>query len=478
MSKSNQTQGTPVAPQSTAYYRGKEAIWRKSAFGCGTVGYNLIWMVVSSYLMFFMTDVALVPATAVSALFLGCRLWDAVNDPMIGLLADHTRSRFGRYRPWLIMGPLVLLPSVILLFWAHPTWSESARTTYACITYCIAVVGATMVDIPYGGLQAALTPDSLERASFSSYRIFFSAIASALATGYFLKLVDAFGGSQGHTERGYVLTILLLCVVSIPFFLICFFGTKEVVHPPKGQKLSGKKLASLILKSPPILIIILVFFVQGFMVYGRMTTAMYYFTYNWGNMGLFGTYTLFNGLITGAAAFAAPLLLKVFKNKRSALLLGYVGTALCTSSLYLLNPGSTSPFVALGLLWAAGAFLGVVNCMLYAMVPDAVEYGQWKVGIRADGFVFSGTSFMMKAGGAISPALLALLMSTVGYVPNASQNATTLNLMASMVSWVPAALCLLAAILILFYKLDSKTHAKSLKEINERDHSVDMKVEG
>ena len=116
--------------------------------------------------------------------------------------------------------------------------------------------------------------------------------------------------------------------------------------------------------------------------------------------------------------------------------------------------------------------------MLYAMGPDAVEYGQWKVGIRADGFVFSGTSFMMKAGGAISPALLALLMSTVGYVPNASQNATTLNLMASMVSWVPAALCLLAAILILFYKLDSKTHAKILKEINERDHSVDMKVEG
>ena len=126
MSKEN----TAATVKGQTYYHGKEAVWRKWAFASGELVYNLPWMLVSSYLSFFMTDVAMIPAAAVSILFLVSRIWDAVNDPMIGSLADRTRSKMGRYRPWMLAGAIGLIPLVVLSFWAHPEWSVGARTAY------------------------------------------------------------------------------------------------------------------------------------------------------------------------------------------------------------------------------------------------------------------------------------------------------------------------------------------------------------
>ncbi len=129
-------------PEKT-YYHGGQSIAKKLAFASGELVYNLPWMLVSSYLAFFMTDIALIPAGAVSILFLVCRVWDAFNDPMIGSLADRTNTQMGRYRPWMLGGAIGLIPLVILLFWAHPDWSVGARTAYGCILYFITVIAST-----------------------------------------------------------------------------------------------------------------------------------------------------------------------------------------------------------------------------------------------------------------------------------------------------------------------------------------------
>jgi sugar (glycoside-pentoside-hexuronide) transporter len=458
-----------TATENKTYYKGAKAVGTKLAFASGEMVYNLPWMLVSSFLMFFMTDIALVPTLTVSALFLVVRVFDAVNDPLIGSLADRTKSKMGRYRPWMLVGAIILIPTVMLLFWAHPDWSEGSRTAYYCILYCVAVVGATMWNIPYGGLNASITPYPNERASFSSYRIAISAIACALASGLFLPLMNNFSGPDGtDVGNGYVMAAVIVCAIAIPFVFTSIGGTKEVVKPPKDQKIKFKALIKNIGMNPPLIIVIIGFFIYGFMAYGRMTSAMYYFSYVWGDANLFTIYNLVNGLITGAAAFFGVHLLRVFKNKRNTILFGYIGMLILSLVLFFMTPENSSSTSILTLLIISGAFQGIVTAIIYGMVPDTVEYGHWKSGIRADGFVYSGTSFMLKLGGAISPTLLGVLLAGAGYAPNVAQGPEALNMMNIMMNMMPAILCAIGFVAFLFYKLDNKMHAKIVQELEDR----------
>ena len=269
---------TTVGTEEKTYYHGGKAVARKFAFASGELVYNLPWMLVSSYLAFFMTDVALIPASAVSILFLICRIWDAINDPMIGSLADRTNTKMGRYRPWMLGGALGLIPLVVLLFWAHPGWSVGARTAYGCILYFITVVASTSWNIPFSALNGVISPYPRERASFSSYRIFISSIACSVATALFIPFVTKFSGAEGNTVRGYLLAALVICCMAIPFVFTSILGTKEVVKAPpqQKQKFHAKELAACFTKNPPLLIVCFAFLVYGFLNYGRMTVGMYY----------------------------------------------------------------------------------------------------------------------------------------------------------------------------------------------------------
>ena len=471
MSEKANVSAAPGAEQT--YYHGKEAVGRKFAFASGEMVYNLPWMLVSSYLAFFMTDIALVPAAAASVLFLVVRVFDAVNDPLIGGMADRTKSKLGRYRPWMIVGSVILIPIVILSFWAHPDWSVGARTAYSCILYLIAVVGATMWNIPFSGLNAVVSPYPLERASFSSYRILISSIACAIASGMFLPLVAKFSGPSGtDTSRGYLLAAVVVCCIAIPFIFTCVGGSKEVVKPPEQQKMKLSVLLQNIFKNPPLLIVAIGFLIYGFMAYGRMTVAMYYFSYIWGDSNLFTIYNLINGLICGFAAFFGASLIKVFRSKRNTVLFGYGGMAILSVIVFFMSPTNSNATVVLAVLIISGAFQGVATAILYGMIPDTVEYGQWKTGLRTDGFCSASTSFMMKLGGAISPTLLLAFLNMAGYVPNAVQNQTALTTMNAMMNLMPAILCAIGFVVFLFYKLDGKTHAKIVQDLKDRGEFI------
>lgn len=316
---------TTVGTEEKTYYHGGKAVARKFAFASGELVYNLPWMLVSSYLAFFMTDIALIPASAVSILFLICRIWDAINDPMIGSLADRTNTKMGRYRPWMLGGAIGLIPLVVLLFWAHPDWSVGARTAYGCILYFVTVVASTSWNIPFSALNGVISPYPRERASFSSYRIFISSIACSVATALFIPFVTKFSGAEGNTVRGYLLAALVICCMAIPFVFTSILGTKEVVKAPpqQKQKFHAKEMAACFTKNPPLLIVCFAFLVYGFLNYGRMTVGMYYFTYVWGDVSLFTLYATVNGLICAVAAFFSAALVKLCRGKRGALLLSY-----------------------------------------------------------------------------------------------------------------------------------------------------------
>lgn len=457
--------------KSTAYYHGADRVKMQIAYSLGGIPMNLPWILVSSYLMFFLTDIALVPAAVVSALFLGVRAFDAINDPLIGIMSDRTKSRWGRYRPWMFVGAIMLIPTLTLLFWAHPDWSVGARTAYACVLYCFAVVFATMWDIPYGALNSCITPDPTERASFSSSRILVSSAACAVGSGVFLPLIAKMGGAAGDTVGGYVKATLIIALCTIPFTLICCGKTKEVVYPPKSQKMTPGAMVKTVVQNPPLLILLIGFFMFGFLSYGRMAVGLYYFTYVVGNAKGFSIYALVNGILSGLGSFfGVSLLLRFFKSKRDACIFGYVVQVICNGALFLIDPAKTGMTTVLAILLVGGTLNGFVTGMIYGMIPDTVEYGQWKSGVRTDGFVYAITSFMNKLGGAVGPALLGMLLATAGYIGGVEvQTESALSMINICMNLVPTILAAVAIIALTFYKLDNKLYAQIRQELDARE---------
>lgn len=447
------------------YYHGAESIRRQVAFALGGAPMNLCWVIVSSYLMFFLTDVAMVPMVAVSTLFLAVRAFDAINDPLIGLLADNTKSRWGRYRPWMMTGAILLVPTVTLLFLAHPSWSTSARTAYACILYVLAVVFATMWDIPYGALNSCVTPYANERSKFASNRILVSSLASALASGLVLPLMSKFGGANGDVVGGYVKAVLMITIFAIPLAIICCKETKEVVYPPASQKIEFGKLVRGIVKNPPLLIILVSFFTYGFLNYGRSTVATYYFSYNWNNGALASVYFSLAGILSGLAAFFGFYLLKIFKEKNYTCIFGYALMVISNLVIFFSTPETMSSSTMMFLMCVSNAANGLVTGLIYGMVPDTVEYGQWKSGIRTDGFIYASTSLSMKLGGAVGPFLLGILLNAAGYVPNVVQTESSLHMINVCMNLMPVVLSAIAIILLFCYKLNRKQHSIILQEL-------------
>ena len=206
---------------------GKVPLISKIAYGFGDVGCNFSWMFVSNFLMIFYTDVFGISMAAVSALMLFSRFWDAINDPIVGGLTDKTNTRWGRYRPWLLVAAPITSVLLILSFWAHPDWSNTSKIVYMVITYCLLVLGYTCVNIPYGTLCGAMTQDIDERAKINTSRSVAAMIAIGIINIVTVPLISRLGSNS--VKNGYLFVAIIYGCIFAACHFFCFAKTKEQV---------------------------------------------------------------------------------------------------------------------------------------------------------------------------------------------------------------------------------------------------------
>ncbi len=437
----------------------------KIAYGMGDVGCNFSWMFVGNFLMIFYTDVFGIGMSAVAGLMLFSRFWDAINDPVIGSLSDKTHTRWGRYRPWLLIAAPLTAVVLMLTFWAHPDWPSTAKIVYMAVTYCILVLGYTCVNIPYGTLCGAMTQNIEERAKINTSRSVSAMIAIGVINIITVPLITALG--NGNDKRGYLLTAVLYGCIFAACHIFCFAKTKEVVAVPEKQKISLKEQLTAVGKNKPYLIAVAGQFLFGVTLYGRNADALYYFTYVEGNQALFSTYSLciIVPSIIGAACFAPVFRLTNNKGRAASLFSLFTGISMICMALFTVRE-TPVPFYIFSCL--AQFFFSGFNTAIYAIVPDCVEYGEWKTGLRNDGFQYAFISLGNKIGMAIGTSLLAGVLGACGYMANQQQNPVVLAVIRHSFTTVPGVLWIVTAVVLFFYRLNKKSYNEIVKEIQER----------
>lgn len=437
----------------------------KLAYGMGDVGCNFSWMFVGNFLMIFYTDVFGISMSAVATLMLFSRFWDAINDPIIGGLSDKTHTRWGRYRPWLLFAAPLTALVLILTFWAHPDWSQTHKNIYMAVTYCILVLGYTCVNIPYGTLCGAMTQNMTERAQINTSRSVSAMIAIGIINIITIPLIEWLG--NGNARQGYLLIAILYGTIFAVCHIFCFAKTKEVVEVPVAQKIPLRLQLQAVAKNKPYLLALLGQVLFGFILYGRNADLLYYFTYVENDAVLFTYYSMAIIIpsIIGAACF--PKVFQLTSNKGWAASVFAFGTGITIIALFFFSP-VTSPipfylFAALSQFFFSG-----FNTAIYAIIPDCVEYGEWRTGIRNDGFQYAFISLGNKIGMALGTALLALSLGWAGYEANTTQNEAVVAIMRHSFSTIPGILWVVTALALFFYKLDKRSYNRILAVIKYR----------
>lgn len=435
------------------------------------IGQNLVYGLWGSYILIFYTDVFGITAGAAGLIMMFTRIWDAVNDPMMGMVADRTRTRWGRYRPWLLFMAVPVGILLILNFYT-PALSGGAKVAYAAITYVLLSMAFTAVDIPYWSLPSAMTRDSGRRAGIFSIARTATTLTSVVSAVIIIPLTQRLGA--GDQEKGFFRTAVLFAAFSIFFYLIGFGSIREHVEPVKQKKEGvGNSLKVLACNKPLLLIILSVLIIltaNGL----RNSTLPYFAQYNLGALSLVSILTALSipGMLAGM--LLAPVLAKKFGKKRV-----YLGACIygMISNLLFFFSDDTDTVRVFIMIALTGVSFGFILVLESAMIADTIEYAQWKTGQRREGLISSTQTFVSKLCLALSGGLIGLILTVTGYTPGQVQTGTTLLAFHMMMTLVVAVAFALAMVPMFFYGLTEEVHAGIVKELEAESRNEEVQDE-
>lgn len=451
----------------------------KLGYGLGDTASNLYLQFWGFFLLYYLTDVYGLAPAVVATILLVTKVVDAVTDPAMGLIADRTRSRWGRYRGYLLWGPVPYAIVGYLLF-AGPDLSDTGKIIWVLVMYSAVMLGYTAINVPYSALMGVISPLASERTKVTTFRFACASAATLIISATVTPLKNWLGG--GDEVLGFRLTILLFSVLSVLLFWITFATTKERIEPIERTSRVREELKDLLTnRSWLVLVAAGILMLVGVVVRG--STAVFYFKYHVGDDGsliwfTFDATALF--LSSGAAAqflgvLTTSWLSARFEKRRLMMVLAAIFVVFM-GVFYVTPPDNFGAMVASN---AVAMFMfGPVIALLFAMYTDCAEYSEWKTGNQVTGLVVAASMFSLKFGSAVGAAIPGYVLDWVGFVPNVDQTGSTIQGIRILMSGLPALFFGLGGLAFVFYQLDREAMATVEEDLAERRGDEAVPVAG
>ena len=420
----------------------------KAGYGIGDLGFNLYWANISAFLLIFYTDVMGLGAAAVGTMILVTKLVGAAADPLMGVIADRTRTRFGRFRPYLLWGALPMAFAGVLT-WTVPDLGENGRLVWAYLTFSLMMLAYTVLSTPYSALSGVMTADSQQRTTLISFRFIAAFAGTTLVNAFTLDLVQWFGG--GDEALGWQLTLALYGAVAAVLFATVFATTRERIAPPPQQDSDVRQDLRDLLNNRPWLVLFALALVIMITIVMRSGATVYYLKYYVVRPDLTGAFLGAYSVALAVGAAMTPLMTRLFDKKRLMVgLMTIVGVLSCAMF-----------FVPRDMIWLMfvvniliGLALGPKSPLAFSMYADCADYTEWKTGRRATALTFSAATFSQKLGGALASAVIAWVLAGMGYVANQAQSDASQMGILLLLTVIPGVVAFVAAMVMRAYPLD------------------------
>jgi Na+/melibiose symporter-like transporter len=502
----------------------KLPFYEKVGYAMGDAAANLVWRGALAYLAVFYTDTFGLTAAAAAMLFLVVRLSDGVTDIIMGMIADRTTTRWGKFRPWILWSTPLLALFMVLSF-TTPDLSYTGKLVYAYITYIGLTLAYTVNNVPYSALMGVMTPSDTERTSLSGFRFAGAFAGGLLVMGFLPDLVAYFGA--GNDAQGYQYTMYLFAIILIILMVTTFATTKERVVPNLDESTNLKSELIDLSKNLPFIILPLLamtlffyyrdiysglFFVivmgsmwlvikkllnntpedlsgtqrdmvdlltnkpwlillgMGFitMLFNgiKYGTIAYYFKYHVGSELLAGKYFVVLLLVSILGALSTSYLAKRL-GKRKLFIVSLMLSGILTAAFYWVPQGNLTAIFVLG--GVAEFFAAIMPTLYFTMLGDSADYSEWKNGRRATGLIYSAGTFVQKTGGGFAGALVLVVLAGYGYDGmDKSTIEASLPGMQLLMSWIPAAFAFAGAALMMIYPLSSTNNKQISDDLTKR----------
>lgn len=421
----------------------------KITYASGILGQNMLYNFMGMYIMFFFTDLLGIKPTVATVIVVIASLWDAINDPLMGMIADKTRTKWGKFRPYLIFGPIPLAITTILCY-VKFNLNETSIVLYAGICYILWGMAYTVCDIPIWAISAVVSKNPNEKNKMITLGKIGGTVGTAIVTVGSIIIINIFGGER--LPSAYTKSAILIALIGSSMITITGIVLKERIFPDK-EVIPMKDNIKTITKNKPLKMLMISLLIVNLINSIRQSAQMYFVVYVWGdssqltNVGI----SLILGMVLGMAI--SPKLIEKVEKKKIYITACILGSVFSAIPFFV---GGNNIIFSLIFLGISFAFTGITTIISSSMLIDAVDYSEWKLGFRGEGLIFSTNTFLTKLSSTFAKAILGIGLVLMNYTENQPVTHITEVGFSAMMYLIPAICFLLTIVPLYFYNITSE----------------------